>query len=59
MLLYNQTMSTWPYTKGSDSRLNIIVEKFMDVRLANGAKIRLRKAKEEKSQEVGSRINNL
>ena len=31
----------------------------MDVRLANGAKIRLRKAKEEKSQEVGSRINNL
>ena len=47
MFLYNQTMSTWSYTKSSDSRLNIIVEKFMDIRLANRAKIRLTKEKEE------------
>ena len=47
MLLYNQTLSTWPYTKVSDSRLNIIVDKFMDIRPANRAKIRLTKEKEE------------
>lgn len=47
MLLYNQTLSTWPYTKSSDRRLNIIVEKFIDILLASRAKIRLTKAKEE------------
>ena len=44
MLLYNRTPSTWSYTKSKDSRLNITVEKFIDILLASRAKIRLRKA---------------